>query len=135
MAADTVTAVNSFWDFFWFIISFFLLMAYLVVLFQIVGDLFRDREVSGGMKAVWILFLIIFPIVTALVYLIARGQGMAERNIAAVRAAQSDTESYIRQVSASGGSPADEISRAKALLDSGAIGQDEYEALKAKALA
>ena len=127
--------MNSFWDFFWFIISFFLLMAYLVVLFQIVTDLFRDRGVSGGMKAVWILFLIILPIITSLVYLIARGQGMAERHMAAAQAAQSDAESYIRSVSGTSASPSDEIARAKALLDSGAIAQDEYDALKAKALA
>jgi ABC-type dipeptide/oligopeptide/nickel transport system permease subunit len=127
--------VNSFWDFFWFIISFFLLMAYLVVLFQIVGDLFRDREVSGGVKAIWILFLIIFPIVTSLVYLVVRGHGMAERNMAAVQAAQADQESYIRSVSQGAGSPAEEIGRAKALLDAGTIGQEEYDALKAKALA
>jgi len=126
--------VDSFWDFFWFIISFFLLMAYLVVLFQILTDLFRDRETGGVKKAIWVFFLIILPLITSLVYLIARGQSMAERNIAAVQAAQSDTESYIRSVSASAGSPADEIGRAKGLLDSGAITQAEFDALKAKAL-
>jgi predicted PurR-regulated permease PerM len=127
--------VDGFWDFFWFIISFFLLMAYLVVLFQIITDLFRDKGVSGWIKAVWVLFLIFFPIITALVYLIARGHGMAERNVAAVQAAQADTEAYIRQVSSANGSPSDEIARAKALLDSGAINQTEFDSLKAKALA
>lgn len=127
--------MDSFWDFFWFTISFFLLMAYLVVLFQIITDLFRDKSVSGWIKAVWVFFLIFFPIITALVYLIARGHGMAERNVAAVQAAQADTEAYIRQVSSSNGSPADEIARAKALLDSGAISQAEFDSLKAKALA
>ena len=78
--------MDSFWDFFWFIISFFLLMAYLVVLFQILTDLFRDKDTSGWLKAVWVFFLIILPLITSLVYLIARGQGMAERNIAAVQA-------------------------------------------------
>jgi divalent metal cation (Fe/Co/Zn/Cd) transporter len=127
--------VNRFWDFFWFIISFFLLMAYLVVLFQIVGDLFRDRELSGGMKAVWIFFLIIIPIITSLAYLISRGKGMAERNMASARAAQADTDTYIRSVAAGAGSPADEIARAKALHDAGTISDAEFEALKAKALA
>jgi hypothetical protein len=127
--------MDSFWDFFWFIISFFLLMAYLMVLFQIVGDLFRDKGVSGGVKAVWVFFLIFLPILTSLVYLVLRGQGMTERSVAAARAAQSDTESYIRSVSAGAGSPADEIARAKALLDAGSISQPEYESLKAKALA
>ena len=128
--------VNSFWDFFWFIISFFLLMAYLMVLFQIITDLFRDKEVSGGMKAVWVFFLIFLPILTSLVYLIVRGKGMTERNISAVHAAQQDQEAYIRKVSGGGGaSPADEIARAKGLLDSGAITQAEFDGLKAKALA
>jgi len=127
--------VDSFWDFFWFIISFFLLMAYLVVLFQILTDLFRDKDTSGWLKAVWVFFLIILPLITSLVYLIARGQGMAERNIAAVRSAQASQEDYIRSVSGSAASPADEIARAKGLLDSGAISQAEFDALKAKALA
>ena len=127
--------MDSFWDFFWFIISFFLLMAYLVVLFQILTDLFRDRETSGWLKAVWVFCLIIFPLITSLVYLIARGQSMAERNIAAVKAAQAGQEDYIRSVSGGASSPADEIGRAKALLDSGAISQQEFDALKAKALA
>jgi Phospholipase_D-nuclease N-terminal len=126
--------VDSFWDFFWFTISFFLLMAYLVVLFQILTDLFRDRGTSGWLKAVWVFFLIFFPIVTSLVYLIARGHGMAERNVAAVQAAQADTEAYIRSVSTGSSSPADEIARAKGLLDSGAITQPEFDSLKAKAL-
>ena len=126
--------MDSFWDFFWFIISFFLLMAYLMVLFQIVTDLFRDKSTSGGVKAVWIFFLIFLPVLTSLVYLIVRGRDMTERNIAAVQAAQSDTEAYIRSVSG-GASPADQISQAKGLLDSGAISVEEYERLKAKALA
>ena len=127
--------MDSFWDFFWFTISFFLLMAYLVVLFQILTDLFRDKDVSGWIKAVWVFFLIFLPLLTSLVYLIARGQGMAERNLAAMQAAQRDTDNYIRQVSASTTSPAEQIHKAKELLDSGAITQQEFDALKAKALA
>ena len=127
--------MDSFWDFFWFILSFFLLMAYLVVLFQILTDLFRDREVSGWLKAVWVLLLIFFPIITSLVYLITRGQGMTERGAATMRAAQADTDAYIRSVASNGGSPSDEIARAKGLLDSGAISQAEFDRLKAKALA
>ncbi len=126
--------MDSFWDFFWFIISFFLLMAYLMVLFQIVGDLFRDKETSGAMKAVWIFFLIILPILTSLVYLVVRGKDMTDRNIAAVKAVQHDQEAYIRQVSGGASSPSDEIARAKGLLDSGAITAQEFDALKAKAL-
>jgi hypothetical protein len=126
--------MDSFWDFFWFIISFFLLMAYLMVLFQIITDLFRDKDTSGWVKAVWIFFLIFLPILTSLVYLIARGRQMTERNISAVQAAQKDQEAYIRQVSATA-APADQIAQAKGLLDSGAISAEEFDALKAKALA
>ena len=125
--------MDSFWDFFWFIISFFLLMAYLVVLFQILTDLFRDKATSGWAKAVWVFFLIFLPILTSLVYLIARGQDMAERNISAAQAAQADADAYIRSVATSS-SPSEEIAKAKALHDSGAITQEEYAALKAKAL-
>ena len=125
--------MDSFWDFFWFIISFFLLMAYLMVLFQIVIDLFRDHSVGGGMKAVWVVGLIFLPVLTAVIYLISRGGGMAERNLAAAQGAQRDADAYIRSV-ASSSSPADEIARAKSLLDSGAISADEFEKLKAKAL-
>lgn len=124
--------MDSFWDFFWFILSFFLLMAYLVVLFQILTDLFRDKGTSGVVKAIWVVCLIFLPILTSLVYLITRGQGMAERNLAAVRAAQADTDAYIRSVASS--SPADEIARAKSLLDAGSINQAEFDQLKAKAL-
>ena len=127
--------MDSFWDFFWFTISFFLLFAYLMVLFQIVSDLFRDRSVSGVMKAVWIICLIFFPFITMVVYLIARGQGMAERNLAAAQGAQAQADAYIRSVSTGASSPSDEIQRAKALLDSGAISQTEFDQLKAKALA
>lgn len=126
--------MDSFWDFFWFIISFFLLMAYLTVLFQIITDLFRDHQTSGWTKAIWVFFLIVLPLITSLVYLIVRGQGMAERNLAAVRHAQASQEEYIRSVSGGGGSASDEIGRAKALLDAGAISQPEFDQLKAKAL-
>jgi len=107
-----------------------------MVLFQIVGDLFRDHTVSGGMKAVWILCLIFFPFITMVVYLIARGHGMAERHLAAAQGMKAQQDEYIRSVAGSGGSSAsDEIARAKSLLDSGAITQQEFDALKAKALA
>ncbi|MCB0894966.1 MAG: PLDc N-terminal domain-containing protein [Nocardioidaceae bacterium] len=125
--------MDSFWDFFWFIIAFFLLMAYLMVLFQILTDMFRDHELSGWWKAVWVLFLIFFPILTALVYLIARGRGMAERQVSAIKSMQADQEAYIRSVT-TGASPADQIAQAKSLLDSGAISQAEFDSLKAKAL-
>lgn len=125
----------SFWDIIWFIIISFAFIAYLMVLFNIIADLFRDHSLGGGWKAVWIFCLIFFPLITALIYLIARGQGMAERQMKAVGQAVAAQDAYIKQVAGSGQSPADQIASAKGLLDSGAINQAEFDALKAKALA
>ncbi|PJJ56773.1 phospholipase D-like protein [Mumia flava] len=124
--------MDDFWDFFWLMIWAFLFVAYLIVLFQIITDLFRDHELSGWWKAVWVFFLIVVPFLTALVYLIARGPGMARRQMAAAQQAKDATDSYIQQVA--GQSPADEIASAKALLDAGTITQDEFDHLKAKAM-
>jgi hypothetical protein len=126
----------SFWDIIWFIIVSFAFIAYLIVLFRIINDLFRDRDTSGLAKAVWMVCLLLFPFLTAVVYLIARGAGMAERELASAQRLRESQEAYIRSVGAAGAAgPADEIARAKALLDSGAISAEEFERLKAKALA
>ena len=125
--------MDSFAQWFWLLIWWFLFFAYLVILFQILGDLFRDHELSGWWKAVWIVGLVIFPFLTALIYVIARGKGMAERQVQAVQQAKTETDSYIREVA--GKSPAEHIADAKALLDAGTINQDEFAQLKAKALA
>jgi hypothetical protein len=127
--------MDSFWDFFWLLVWTFFFVMYLMVLFQIIADLFRDRDLSGGWKALWVIFLIVFPFLAALIYLIARGKGMAERHMAAARSAQATTDQYIKSVATQGSSPADQIASAKSLLDSGAITQQEFEQLKAKALA
>ncbi|WP_456826222.1 hypothetical protein [Cellulomonas sp. P5_E12] len=126
--------MNSFAQWFWLLIWWFLFFAYLVILFQIIGDLFRDHELSGWWKALWIIGLIFIPFLVALIYVIARGRGMAERQVQAVQQAKSDTDSYIREVAA-GKSPAEHIAEAKALLDAGTIDANEYAQLKAKALA
>jgi len=126
--------MDSFAQWFWLLIWWFLFFAYLVILFQIIGDLFRDHALSGWWKAVWIIFLIVVPFLTALIYIIARGKGMAERQMQAVQQAKSDTDSYIREVAA-GKSPAEHIADAKALLDAGTIDQNEFNQLKAKARA
>lgn len=124
---------GSSWDFLWHFLIIFAWIAYLLVLFQILADLFwRDHTTSGWVKAIWVVFLILIPWLTALVYLIARGDGMARRAAAAAAAAKKETDDYIKQ--AAGRSPAQEIADAKALLDSGTITQDEFDALKAKAL-
>jgi Short C-terminal domain/Phospholipase_D-nuclease N-terminal len=124
----------NFGDFFWLLIWTFFIVFYLMILFQIIGDLFRDRDLSGWWKALWIIALIIFPFLTALIYLIARGRGMAERQAGAVQSAQAQTDSYIREV-AGRGNPADQIATAKTLLDEGTISQAEFDRLKAAALA
>ena len=124
----------DFWDFLWLLVWSFLFVCFLMVLFQIFGDLFRDPDLSGWAKAAWVIGLIVFPWLMILIYLIARGKGMAERQAAAMRSARQSTDEYIKSV-ASSSSPADQISSAKALLDSGAITQAEFDQLKAKALA
>ena len=124
---------DSFWDFIWYTLVIFAFVAYLMLLFMILTDLFRDRNLSGWWKAVWIVFLFIFPWLTALVYLIARGRSMSERTIEAQQTAKADTDAYIQSVA--GKSPADQIADAKSLLDSGTITQAEFDSLKAKALA
>ena len=124
--------MNSFWEWFWIAFLTFAFVAYLFAMFTIIVDLFRDKSVSGWMKAVWFIFLIFFPVITALVYLIARGGGMAQRQAADAQAMKEAQDSYIRDVA--GSSPADQIARAKELHSSGAITDEEYEALKAKAL-
>ena len=101
-------------------------------LFAIIGDLFRDHGLSGWWKAVWIVFLCFLPFVTLLVYLAARGDGMAERSMERARRDQDDADSYIRQVAAA--SPTEEISRAKALMDAGTISPDEFERIKSRVL-
>ncbi|MFF1635212.1 SHOCT domain-containing protein [Leifsonia sp. NPDC058248] len=126
----------SFWDNLWNIIWLFFwsfaFIAYLFALFAIIGDLFRDRRLNGWWKAVWIIFLIFVPFLTALVYLIARGPGMAERSQKEARQVQTATDQYIRTVASA--SPADEIAKAKGLLDSGTITPEEFAQLKARAL-
>lgn len=123
---------SNFWSVIWLFFWSFAFVAYLFALFAIISDLFRDHKLNGWWKALWIIFLIFVPFLTALVYLIARGPGMAERSQKEARQYQSATDAYIRQVA--GSSPADEISKAKGLLDSGAITPEEFAHLKAHAL-
>lgn len=122
----------SFWDIIWFIIVSFAFVAYLMILFNIVTDLFRDKSVSGGMKALWMLGLVFLPFLVAVIYLIVRGKGMAERQSQAVQDVRAAQDDYIRSVA--GSSPAEEIAKAQQLLDAGTITQDEFAALKAKAM-
>lgn len=124
----------GFWDFIWLLIWSYFFVAYLMALFHVVADVFRDRELGGGMKAVWVIVLLLLPFLGVLIYLIARGEGMARRQAGAARQAQAATDQYIQSV-AGQPSPADQIASAKALLDNGTINQADYERLKTKALA
>jgi len=124
----------SFWDVVWFIFISFAFVAYLMVLFSILSDLFRDRDTSGVVKAIWVVALIIFPLVTSLIYLIARGSGMTDRSLQAAERQRVQQEAYIRDVAQKPSSATDQIAQAKALLDAGVISQAEYDTLKHKAL-
>ena len=124
----------SFWDVVWFIIISFAFVAYLMVMFSILTDLFRDRETGGFAKAVWVIALIFLPFLTALIYLVARGRGMAERSAKEAKSLQQQQEAYIRDV-ASKTNPVDQVAQARKMLDAGEISQSEYERLKEKALA
>ncbi len=123
----------TFGNIIWFIIVVFFFTMYLMILFSVIGDLFRDHETSGWVKALWILFFLVAPFLSLLIYLIARGKGMQERALAANQAQKAAFDSYV-QSTASAGSPADQIAKAKELLDAGTISQEEFDALKAKAL-
>jgi hypothetical protein len=123
-------------DFGSFLISMlwiFIFVMFFFVWFMVIMDLFSDHKMGGGAKAVWIIFLILFPPITTLVYLIARGKSMGERRAAQYKAAEEAQKAYIQSAVGSV-SPADQIASAKALLDSGTISQQEFDALKAKAL-
>ena len=124
----------SFWDVVWFIVISFAFVAYLMVMFSILTDLFRDRDTNGWVKAVWILCLIFLPFATALVYLIVRGRGMADRQMRDATEMKKQQDAYIRDVAAQA-SPADQIAQAQKMLDAGSISQPEFDRLKEKALA
>jgi ABC-type multidrug transport system fused ATPase/permease subunit len=126
------SAMSNFWDMVWLMISTFFFVAYLIIMFQIVVDLFRDHELGGGSKVLWVIGLIFIPVLTAIIYIIARGKGMAARQQASLQKAKAETETYIKEVA--GKSPAQHIADAKALLDAGTITQAEFDKLKAKAL-
>jgi hypothetical protein len=122
----------SFGNVLWTMILFFCWVAWIWLLVIILSDLFR-RDISGWAKAAWCIFLIFLPFLGVLVYLIAEGKNMTQRRVTEAQVAQTEFDHYVRKVAADGGS-AGEIERAKQLLDSGAINQEEFETLKAKAL-
>jgi ABC-type Fe3+ transport system permease subunit len=113
--------------------EFFIFLAWFMCLWWVFSDLFRSKDLGGGAKTLWVIFIIVLPFLGMFVYLIARGHGMNERTLAAQQEMQQRQSEYIKSVA--GSSAADQIASAKGLLDSGAITQAEFDQIKAKALA
>ncbi len=132
MAVEYQGFWGSFADLIWWFLSVVVFVAYLFVLFSIILDVFRDHKLNGWLKALWMIFLIFLPFITAIVYLIVRGRGMSRRSIESAQEVRKAQEQYIQSVA--GSSAADEIAKAKALLEAGSISQAEFDVLKAKAL-
>jgi len=129
-----IAADYPFLDVFWTMLVFFLWVAWFIILFRVLMDLFRRHDVSGLGKTAWIIFVILVPFLGVFVYIITQGRHMAERDVKDAQAAQSQFDDYVKTVAASSG-PAAEIEKAKGLLDSGSITQAEFDAIKTKALA
>jgi predicted PurR-regulated permease PerM len=124
-----------FLDIFWTMLIFFLWIVWFFLLFRIIIDVFRRRDIGGGKKALWIVFLIVVPFLGVLVYLIVNSQSMTDRDVEQAQHQQRQFDSYVKSVAQPGGGAAAEIASAKQLLDSGAITQEEFDKLKANALA
>ena len=114
------------------VLEVFLFAAWLMILFVIIGDLFRDHQTSGWGKAAWVIFLIFVPFLAALVYLIARGDGMRERALHAQQEQQKQVDAYIRHAAGSGGTPADELTKLAKLHDDKKLSDEEFERAKAQ---
>jgi hypothetical protein len=126
-------ATYTFLDVLWSMIIFFAFVIWIWLLITVFADIFRRKDCGGGTKALWIIFVIIAPYLGVLIYLIANHDGMADRSMKQMAAVQQQQDAYIKSV-ASSASPADQIAQAKTLLDSGAITQEEFDGIKAKAL-
>ena len=125
--------MSNFWDFIWLMVTAFFMVIYLIIMFQVVVDIFRDHKLGGAGKALWIVALIVAPFLSVLAYLIVRGAGMSERQMSTLQQNREQAEAYLRGM-VQAKSPAEQIADAKALLDAGVISADEYSTLKAKAL-
>jgi len=129
-----LAADYPFLDILWTMIIFFAWVIWFWLLITVFADLFRRKDTSGFAKVLWIIFVIILPFLGVFIYLIAEHQGMADRNTQQVEAQQAQMDAYVKSVAGSGGA-AEEIDKAKKLLDSGAITQAEFDSIKQKALA
>ena len=120
---------------FWTMLIFFLWIAWFFLLFRIIVDVFRDKELGGFAKTMWLLFVIFLPFLGVFVYIIARGQSMTERDIAQAQAQQAAFRSYVQETAAGGGGAADQLEKLAALRDQGVLTEEEFAAQKAKLLA
>ena len=129
-----LAADYPFLDVLWTILVIFLWISWFMLLFHVIGDVFRRRDASGAKKTLWLITVLFLPFLGVFIYLIANGDDMARRNIESAEAARAEMDDYVRTTAGSGGAAA-EIEKAKGLLDSGAISQAEFDSIKAKALA
>ena len=125
-----IAADYPFLDILWTMVIFFAWVIWFTLLFRIFGDIFRSDDMSGWAKAFWTLFVVILPLLGVLVYVIARGKGMAERDLSQYQAAEAATQQYIKEAAGTS-SPADEIAKLAALRDNGVLSNEEFEAQKA----
>jgi hypothetical protein len=123
-----------FLDIFWTLIIFFAWVIWFWLLITILADVFRRHDIGGGKKTLWVLFVIFVPLIGVLTYLLVNSGGMADRSTKEAQTAQAQFDSYVRETAGSGGAAA-EIEKAQKLKDSGAITEEEFQALKSKALA
>ena len=118
----------------WSLLIIFFMVMYFMILFSVIIDIFRRHDMGGGMKAVWIILLLFIPFLSLIIYVIIYGQAMGQRRAAAMEQSLEDQQQYIRSVAKSA-SPAEQIAEAQRLLDAGSITREEFDRLKAKALA
>jgi ABC-type multidrug transport system fused ATPase/permease subunit len=121
-------------DFLWSLFVIYFMVIYFIMLFRVITDVFRDKTLSGVAKAGWLIFILIIPLIALIAYVITRGAGMAERDVKAANSYREAQDDYIRQVAGTGDNATEQIARAHELLSTGAISQQEFEALKTKAL-
>ena len=123
---------TEFLTFLWSLIVIFFMVVYFMMLFGVIVDVFRRHDIHGGKKALWLLFILFFPLLGLIVYLIVNGHGIAERQAKQAQASQAEFDTYVKSVA--GSTSAEQIAKAKELLDAGTITQAEFDQLKAKAL-
>jgi hypothetical protein len=130
----TIASSYPLLEVFWTILIFFGFVFWLIILFNVVGDIFRRHDITGWGKVLWLIAIILLPYLGVFIYLIIEHEGLVQRSVKQQQAAQSDFDQYVQSV-ATRGDPAEQIARANSLLDSGAITQAEFEQIKQKALA